>query len=149
MATPTTTMRDRLIALGMRRPTRIKDQDADVPMLTMDDFEITAIPDSISCVPASCQFARNVEKQRELAVMCVEKAKLCVLMRPEIQRVRRAQCPKHGVGRRCQVPARREAVNADLAGAVARGVRLQNAPPTGMTAVIRSERARLRIKCAL
>ncbi|KAF2762017.1 hypothetical protein EJ05DRAFT_194395 [Pseudovirgaria hyperparasitica] len=75
-----TYMRDRLIALGMRRPTRIKDQDADVPMLTMDDFEISAVPDSISCIPPSCQFARNVDKQRELAVMCIEKAKLCVLI---------------------------------------------------------------------
>ncbi|RAL67667.1 hypothetical protein DID88_008411 [Monilinia fructigena] len=33
-------MRDRLIALGMRRPTRVKDEDCDVPMLTEDDFEI-------------------------------------------------------------------------------------------------------------
>ena len=28
-------MRDRLIALGMRRPTRIKDEDFDVPMLAL------------------------------------------------------------------------------------------------------------------
>ena len=39
-----TYMRDRLIALGMRRPTRIKTEDFDVPMLTLDDFEICASP---------------------------------------------------------------------------------------------------------
>ncbi len=73
-----TYMRDRLIALGMRRPTRIKTEDFDVPMLTMDDFEIAAIPDSISCVPADCRVARDVDVQRQLAVMCIEKARLCL-----------------------------------------------------------------------
>lgn len=71
-------MRDRLIALGMRRPTRIKTEDFDVPMLTIDDFELVAIPESVSCVPADCTLARDVDKQRELAVMCIQKAKLCL-----------------------------------------------------------------------
>jgi HSP20 family molecular chaperone IbpA len=33
-------MRDRLVALGMRRPTRIKAEDYDVPMLREEDFEV-------------------------------------------------------------------------------------------------------------
>lgn len=73
-----TYMRDRLIALGMRRPTRIKTEDFDVPMLTMDDFEIAPIPDTITCIPADCRVARDVEVQRQLAVMCIEKARLCL-----------------------------------------------------------------------
>ncbi|KAF2272569.1 uncharacterized protein EI97DRAFT_205549 [Westerdykella ornata] len=73
-----TYMRDRLIALGMRRPTRIKSEDFDVPMLTIDDFEIAALPESISCVPADCRVARDVDMQRQLAIMCIEKAKLCL-----------------------------------------------------------------------
>jgi hypothetical protein len=73
-----TYMRDRLIALGMRRPTRIKTEDFDVPMLTMDDFEISAIPDSITCIPADCSVARDVNVQRQLAIMCIEKARLCL-----------------------------------------------------------------------
>jgi hypothetical protein len=71
-------MRDRLIALGMRRPTRIKTEDYDVPMLTMDDFEIAAVADNITCVPRSTVIARNTERQRQLAMMCIEKAKLCL-----------------------------------------------------------------------
>lgn len=71
-------MRDRLIALGMRRPTRIKTEDYDVPMLTLEDFEIRAIPESVTCVPADCLVARDVSKQRTLAMMCIEKAKLCL-----------------------------------------------------------------------
>ena len=73
-----TYMRDRLIALGMRRPTRIKAEDYDVPMLTIDDFELAYIPESVSCVPADCTIARDLEKQRQLAIMCIEKAKLCL-----------------------------------------------------------------------
>ena len=71
-------MRDRLIALGMRRPTRIKTEDFDVPMLTLDDFEISPIPDSITCIPADCRVARDVDVQRQLAIMCIEKARLCL-----------------------------------------------------------------------
>jgi len=73
-----TYMRDRLIALGMRRPTRIETEDYDVPMLTLDDFEIVAIPDSVTCVPADCTLARDIDKQRQMAIMCIEKAKLCL-----------------------------------------------------------------------
>jgi hypothetical protein len=73
-----TYMRDRLIALGMRRPTRIKAGDFDVPMLTVEDFDIQALPDTeLSCVPMECSLLRDAEKQRVLAVMCIEKAKLC------------------------------------------------------------------------
>lgn len=73
-------MRDRLIALGMRRPTRIKDEDFDVPMLTESDFEIEALPDDNRLLPPECTVIRNTDMQRELAEMCVQKAKLCVLI---------------------------------------------------------------------
>lgn len=73
-------MRDRLIALGMRRPTRIKDEDFDVPMLTENDFEIEILPDDNKLLPSDCTVMRNIDMQRELAEMCVQKAKLCVLI---------------------------------------------------------------------
>ncbi|KAI0534622.1 fungal-specific transcription factor domain-containing protein [Xylaria digitata] len=69
-------MRDRLIALGMRRPTRIKDEDFDVPMLVEDDFDIKALPDDVQVVGPECPLMRDVVMQRELAQMCIEKAKL-------------------------------------------------------------------------
>lgn len=71
-------MRDRLIALGMRRPTRVKDEDYDVPMLTEDDFDISALPRSISIFPMQDCLARDVEGQRRIAQMCIAKAKLCL-----------------------------------------------------------------------
>ncbi|KAH8821402.1 fungal-specific transcription factor domain-containing protein [Xylogone sp. PMI_703] len=71
-------MRDRLVALGMRRPTRVKDEDYDVPMLTEDDFEIRVLSEDITIIPLNCTLIRDVDAQRELAQMCIAKAKLCL-----------------------------------------------------------------------
>lgn len=71
-------MRDRLVALGMRRPTRVKDEDYDVPMLTEDDFEVQALSDDIKIISSECTLIRDVEAQRQLAQMCIAKAKLCL-----------------------------------------------------------------------
>ncbi len=71
-------MRDRLIALGMRRPTRIKNQDYDVPMLTIEDFELDPLPEDSACLSRDCLLAWDTEKWRQIAIMCIEKAKLCL-----------------------------------------------------------------------
>lgn len=71
-------MRDRLIALGMRRPMRIKDEDFDVPMLEESDFEIQALADNINVIPADCTVIRDIGMQQELATLCIYKAKLCI-----------------------------------------------------------------------
>ena len=73
-------MRDRMIALGMRRPKRIRSEDADVPMLTPSDFEKVILREDIDVVPPECRYVRDVEMQEQLAELCVEKAKLCVLV---------------------------------------------------------------------
>lgn len=73
-------MRDRLIALGMRRPTRIKDEDYDVPMLEKADFEIEPFPEDNLIVSTDCAAMRNLAVQEELAELCIAKASLCVLI---------------------------------------------------------------------
>ncbi|EEP76800.1 cutinase transcription factor 1 beta [Uncinocarpus reesii 1704] len=70
--------RDRLIALGMRRPTRIKDEDCDVPMLQVSDFDFKPMSPSVLQVLGDVELTHNVTHQRELAVMFIEKAKLCL-----------------------------------------------------------------------
>ncbi|KAJ5628334.1 hypothetical protein N7490_010562 [Penicillium lividum] len=70
--------RDRLIALGMRRPMRVKDDDCDVPMLTMDDFEFHAFSPEIVKMVGDSEILQNVSHQRELALMFIEKARLCL-----------------------------------------------------------------------
>ncbi|KAK0728132.1 fungal-specific transcription factor domain-containing protein [Lasiosphaeria miniovina] len=68
-------MRDRLVALGMRRPTRIKKEDCSVPMLQESDFDIRVI--AVDTEP-QCVLLRDTTMQHQLVTMCVEKAKLCV-----------------------------------------------------------------------
>ncbi|KAG0127516.1 putative fungal specific transcription factor [Tuber indicum] len=75
-------MRDRLVALGMRRPTRIKSEDCDVPMLTLDDFSIDTGPDGEEDSMFWSYGERQRKemesrRQRELAILCIQKAKLC------------------------------------------------------------------------
>ncbi|KAJ5392320.1 hypothetical protein N7509_007810 [Penicillium cosmopolitanum] len=70
--------RDRLIALGMRRPMRVKDDDCDVPMLTLDDFEFQSFSPEIVQMVGDSEILQNVSYQRELALMFIEKAKLCL-----------------------------------------------------------------------
>ncbi|KAJ5728584.1 uncharacterized protein N7483_003092 [Penicillium malachiteum] len=70
--------RDRLIALGMRRPMRVKDDDCDVPMLTLDDFEFQAFSPEIVKMVGDSEILQNISHQRELALMFIEKAKLCL-----------------------------------------------------------------------
>ncbi|KAK3378432.1 cutinase transcription factor 1 [Podospora didyma] len=71
-------MRDRLIALGMRRPTRIKDEDFDVPMLEEGDFEIRALSDDNQLLGSDCVVIQDTSLQMQLAQMCIQKAKLCI-----------------------------------------------------------------------
>lgn len=70
--------RDRLIALGMRRPMRVKDDDCDVPMLTLDDFEFHPFSPEIVSMVGNSEVLQNVEHQKKLALMFIEKAKLCL-----------------------------------------------------------------------
>src|SRR5436190_22576994 len=70
--------RDRLIALGMRRPTRIEDKDCDVPMLTLDDFEVKPFSQEVQQMIGDCELLCNVGCERDLADMFIEKAKLCL-----------------------------------------------------------------------
>ncbi|KAF3484240.1 C6 transcription factor [Arthroderma uncinatum] len=70
--------RDRLIALGMRRPTRIKDEDCDVPLLTVDDFEFAPFSTEVLQVLGDCELTHNVRYQKDLAMMFIEKTKLCL-----------------------------------------------------------------------
>ncbi|KAL3494218.1 fungal-specific transcription factor domain-containing protein [Aspergillus germanicus] len=70
--------RDRLIALGMRRPMRVKDDDCDVPMLTLEDFEFHPFSPEIVNMVGNSEILQSVSHQRELASMFIEKAKLCL-----------------------------------------------------------------------
>lgn len=68
--------RDRLIAMGLRRPTHINEGTCDVPMLRLSDFDIEPFPDSVTQL-LRCRQLEDVSHQRCLATMFIEKVKLC------------------------------------------------------------------------
>lgn len=71
-------MRDQLVALGMRRPTRVKYEEYDMPILTDDDFELWPLSKNVTIISQGCTLARDIDAQRQLAQMCIAKAKLCL-----------------------------------------------------------------------
>ena len=72
-----TVMRDRLIAIGMRRPLRIKSQEHNVPMLALDDFPLSPLGDDVTVVGGHCVVARSAEMRTKLARLCIAKAEFC------------------------------------------------------------------------
>ena len=70
-------MRDKLIAISMRRPSRIKDSDFDTEMLQMNDFDLESFSPGVLEIIGDW-WAKNGQAARfSLAEMCVEKIKLC------------------------------------------------------------------------
>ncbi|KAF9883328.1 hypothetical protein FE257_003746 [Aspergillus nanangensis] len=69
-------MRDQVLALGMRRPPHIRLHEHKIPRLTLEDFECGPLPPS-TIVP-DCAVVRDPLQRRQLAVLCIEKCKLCV-----------------------------------------------------------------------
>lgn len=68
--------RDRLIAMGLRRPTHVNEGSCDVPMLKLSDFDIEPFPESV-IQQLRCRQLEDVSHQRCLATMFIEKVKLC------------------------------------------------------------------------
>ncbi|KAJ5632132.1 hypothetical protein N7490_008471 [Penicillium lividum] len=68
--------RDRLIAMGMRRPLQVNEGTSSVPMLKPEDFDFE--PFSRSAIGLfHCRQLEDASHQRRLATMFIEKVKLC------------------------------------------------------------------------
>jgi hypothetical protein len=70
-------MRDRLITLGTQRPLRIKQGDFDVPMLSLQDFDLQQLSPSNVTIPGQHAILKDMVAQEELAVICIAKVQLC------------------------------------------------------------------------
>ncbi|KAF7594383.1 hypothetical protein BBP40_009364 [Aspergillus hancockii] len=68
--------RDRLISLGMRRPTQVNEGTSNVPMLRLDDFEYEYFHPSVIKM-FHCRQLEDPNHQKRLATMFIEKTKLC------------------------------------------------------------------------
>lgn len=70
-------VRDRLIAIGMRRPIRIKEDEHDVPMLALTDFSLTSIKTHLSTWGGECKVTQSPDLRRSLALIFIQQARLC------------------------------------------------------------------------
>ncbi|KAJ5807594.1 Transcription factor [Penicillium robsamsonii] len=68
--------RDRLIAMGMRRPLQVNDGTSSVPMLRLDDFDFEPFSPYV-VAKFNCRQLQDVSHQKRLATMFIEKVKLC------------------------------------------------------------------------
>ncbi|KAJ5661522.1 fungal-specific transcription factor domain-containing protein [Penicillium maclennaniae] len=71
-------MRDRLLALGIRRPARIHPNEFNVPMLTLDDFDTGPMSDEVRTLLGGPTLPQNTDQERNLPLTCIELAKLCI-----------------------------------------------------------------------
>lgn len=71
-------IRDRLIALGTRRPMRIRDDDYEVSMLSQQDFDYKSMDESITPSFDGGNSQEDVNQETYLPLICVELAKLCI-----------------------------------------------------------------------
>lgn len=72
-----TYLRDRVIAMGMRRPIRIRDEDSDVPMLQLEDFETDPLSPELCRMLGSCSTVRDRSKRETLARLCIALTDVC------------------------------------------------------------------------
>lgn len=73
-------MRDRFLALGLRRPIRIKDSDVSVPGLEVSDFEIATLCRDSSIIDSELSVLFQFSKQVELAEICIHRSRLSSLI---------------------------------------------------------------------
>ncbi|KAH7142207.1 fungal-specific transcription factor domain-containing protein [Dactylonectria macrodidyma] len=74
-------MRDRLLALGIRRPSRIRDEEFGVSPLTLDDFDLHSPSEPIANLLGESRLTASGPSARsEMAVMCVELSRLCICL---------------------------------------------------------------------
>lgn len=73
--------RDTLLALNLRRPLYYgQDDDSQLPLVSLEDFNIGYHSTKIITALGGCDFLLNIQLQRQLAVGFIEKAKISMLI---------------------------------------------------------------------
>jgi hypothetical protein len=73
-------MRDRLVALAMRRRTNIQIQDSTVLSLTIDDFDIGPHSSISQSIRTAVPWLSDDDQQKQMATICIEMTKLCTIV---------------------------------------------------------------------
>ncbi|EXJ87210.1 hypothetical protein A1O3_04169 [Capronia epimyces CBS 606.96] len=87
-------MRDRLVSLAFRRPSRISQNTFDQPMLELSDFETKPLSGEVSrMLGPPCPTISNEAVRISLAQLCLGMASLCVCLTPILE----MQCSTPGI----------------------------------------------------
>ena len=86
-------MRDRLVAFATKGITRISDGDFDARMLTTDDFGIDPFPNYNLTTSFGCTTIQDEQTQKDLAALCIAKAKLCLCISHLLRAEYTVLCP--------------------------------------------------------
>ncbi|KAJ5648706.1 fungal-specific transcription factor domain-containing protein [Penicillium lividum] len=74
-------IQDRLLAMGIRRPSRIRDKGYNVPQLTLNDFDLNEPSNTvIKFLGKSGMLLSDPSARSTMAVMCIELSKLAVCL---------------------------------------------------------------------
>lgn len=71
-------IRERLIAIIMRKPTHIRRDDHDVPMLAIEDLDTQSLSQDLIDMISGCSAEADPSTRMILAKLCIERVKLCV-----------------------------------------------------------------------
>lgn len=71
-------LRDRVLNLGVRMPSKIKANEFCISLLDGSDFQIGVFRSDILEMLSNCEFVRNPYLQNRLARICIEETKLCL-----------------------------------------------------------------------
>jgi hypothetical protein len=71
-------IRDHMVALGTRRPPHIRENEFDVPVLTLENFDLEVLTRHMPTISENYVIARDLDRQKKLAMVFIEKAKLCL-----------------------------------------------------------------------
>jgi hypothetical protein len=68
--------RDHMVALGTRRPPHIRENEFDVPVLTLENFDFEDLTEHMPMISENYVIIRDLDRQKKLAIIFIEKAKL-------------------------------------------------------------------------
>ncbi len=79
-------IRDRHLGLCLRRPTKIRNEDFNVPMLERLDFDVDSLAGvELARAPPEWMLLHDKARQEQLADMCVQMARLCLMTGPVLE----------------------------------------------------------------
>ncbi|VUC28404.1 unnamed protein product [Clonostachys rosea] len=72
--------RDRFLALGLRRPMRINNEDVTVTGLELNDFELNVVPDDNTIIRSRNTPLRDLNQQLQLVDLFIYRSRLCAIV---------------------------------------------------------------------